>query len=53
MFLSEVREVEAGSMIQYAEAGRAQLKALAIKKSSREKVAGEARDGSARWLSTT
>jgi hypothetical protein len=40
MLLSEVRRVEPGSVIQYADPGRAQMKAVAIKKSSREKVAG-------------
>jgi len=38
MFLSEVRGVEPGSLIYIADPGRAQMRGVAIKKSSREKT---------------
>jgi hypothetical protein len=40
MLLSQLRVVEPGSVIQYADPGRAQMRAVAIKKSSREKTVG-------------
>jgi hypothetical protein len=40
VLLSEVPRVESSGVIQYADPGRAQMKAVAIKKSSREKSAG-------------
>jgi hypothetical protein len=40
MLLSEVRRVEPGSVIQYADPGGAQMRAVAIKKSSRKKAVG-------------
>jgi hypothetical protein len=40
MLLSEVLGVEPGSVIQYADLGRAYMHAVAIKKSSREKPVG-------------
>jgi hypothetical protein len=48
MLLSQLRVVEAGSVIQHADPGRAPMKAVAIKKSSREKVAGFQEMGSLR-----
>jgi hypothetical protein len=40
MLLSQLRVVEPGSLIQHADQGRAQMKAVAIRKSSREKALG-------------
>jgi hypothetical protein len=40
VLLSEVRRAEPSSLIQRADPGRAQMRAVAIKKSAREKTAG-------------
>src|ERR1700730_10533443 len=45
---SEVRRVEPGSLIQHVDPGRAQMTAVAIKKSSREKAVGSKRWGTLR-----